>query len=107
MVKMQRLAADGPRRVLYYEVQMEGEHPSARKLGAEGWNTHRFRNRAIFSISPQHLLKTLFPQALCKIQIAALPMLQHTYPASRKNSALRVSLFFSKYSGQSSEGPRE
>ena len=38
--------------------------------------------------------KTLFPQALCTIQIDALPLLQHTYPASRKNSALRVSLFF-------------
>ena len=73
---------------------MEGVHPSARKRGAEGWNTHRFRNRAIFSIDPQHLLKTLSPQALCTIQIDALPLLQHTYPASRKNSALRVSLFF-------------
>ena len=41
--------------------------------------------------------KTLFPQALCTIQIDALPLLQHTYPASRKSSALRVSLFFYGY----------
>ena len=58
---MQQFAADGPRRVLYYEVRMEGEHPSARKRGAEGWNTHRFRNRAIFSIAPPTPIKNTFP----------------------------------------------
>ena len=47
----------------------------------------------------QHLLKTtsisaFFFQNPCTIQINALPLQQHTYPASRKNSALRVSLFF-------------
>ena len=47
----------------------------------------------------QHLLKTtsisaFFFQNPYTIQINALPLQQHTYPASRKNSALRVSLFF-------------
>ena len=46
----------------------------------------------------QHLLKTtsisaFFFQNPCTIQINALPLQQHTYPASRKNSALRVSFF--------------
>ena len=39
-------------------------------------------------------ISTLFFQNPCTIQINALPLQQHTYPASRKNSALRVSLFF-------------
>ena len=47
----------------------------------------------------QHLLKptsnsALSPQNPCTTQINASPLQQHTYPASRKNSALRVSLFF-------------
>ena len=47
----------------------------------------------------QHLLKStsisaFFFQNPYTIQINALPLQQHTYPASRKNSALRVSLFF-------------
>ena len=47
----------------------------------------------------QHLLKptsnsVLSPQNPCTTQINASPLQQHTYPASRKNSALRVSLFF-------------
>ena len=47
----------------------------------------------------QHLLKTtsiptLSSQHSCTIQINALPLQQHTYPASRKNSALRVSFFY-------------
>ena len=51
------------------------------------------------SRNTQHLLKTtsnssLFPQNPCTIQINALSLQQHTYPASRKNSALRVSFFF-------------
>ena len=46
-----------------------------------------------------NLLKTtsiseFFFQNPCTIQINVLPLQQHTYPASRKNSALRVSLFF-------------
>ena len=46
----------------------------------------------------QHLLKptsnsALSPQNPCTTQINASPLQQHTYPASRKNSALRVSFF--------------
>ena len=63
------------------------------------FNSERHKMPLFASQNTQHLLKTtsistLFPQNPCTIQINALPLQQHTYPASRKNSALRVSLFF-------------
>ena len=39
---MQRFAADGVRRVLYYEVHRRKMVASARERDAEGWNNHRF-----------------------------------------------------------------
>ena len=44
---MQRFAADGLWRVLYYEAHEEGGHPSARRRAAKGVNAARFCDRAV------------------------------------------------------------
>ena len=66
---------------------------TATSLRMEG--EHRIINASsVFYLLKTTSISSLFPQNPCTIQINALALQQHTYPASRKNSALRVSLFF-------------